>query len=63
MPQIKPIFQTNINKILDVQTQLSYSRKMDKDQTIVFLSVENDKKLDEVVKLLGEAINKLSEII
>ena len=59
----KPIFQTNINKILDVQTALSYSRKMNVDNTIVFLSIENDKKLDEVVKLLGEAINKLSEII
>ena len=59
----KPIFQTNINKILDVQTALSYSRKMNVDNTIVFLSIENDNKLDEVVKLLGEAINKLSEII
>lgn len=58
----KPIFQTNINRLVAVHSALAYSRKMDTNETLVLLSIENDKKLTEACKLISEAINKLSQI-
>jgi hypothetical protein len=61
MAKSKPIlFKSNINALIKVRNQLSYSQTM--NSTLVMLSVENNDKKIKAIALIRDAIILLSDI-
>lgn len=58
----KLLFKTNITVLSRVQSYLKNRQKMNDKCTYVILSGDNNEKIEEAIKAVGDAIRLLSEI-